>query len=355
MQDARVTLDLAEAATHFGAHETYLDTAAVGLPPRGVAQVLLDGVARWSQGQLGAFDCDRDVGRARALFARLVNVPVDRVAIDATVSSLVGLVASSVPRGAEVLCAREDFASLLFPFLTREQAGEIRVKTVPLAELVDAVGAGTYLVAVSAVQSADGRALDQRALAEACRQHGVRSLVDATQAVGWLPFDASAFDYVAANSYKWMLAPRGAAFLYVQDPDSLMPRSASWYAGEDRMTSMYGPPLRLAASARRFDTAPSPLSWMGCAAALEFLAQLDMRRVYEHDVGLASLFRERVGLPQPALPSAIVALRGTHVADALRAAHVKASSRGGATRLSFHFYNTREQVIAVAERVRAVR
>jgi len=152
-----------------------------------------------------------------------------------------------------------------------------------------------------------------------------------------------------------LLAPRGAAFLYVREPDSLEPRSAGWYAGEDQQTSMYGPPLRLAASARRFDTAPSPLSWMGCAAALEFIAQLDMQRVYEHDVGLAALFRERVGLPQPALPSAIVSLQGTHVVEALRASHVKASSRGGATRLSFHFYNTREQAIAVAERVRAVR
>jgi selenocysteine lyase/cysteine desulfurase len=117
---------------------------------------------------------------------------------------------------------------------------------------------------------------------------------------------------------------------------------------------MYGPPLRLAASARRFDTAPAWLPWMGCAAALDFVAGLDLESVYRHDVELASLFLERAGLvPQP--PSAIVSIQGAHFAEALRSSGIAASSRGGATRLSFHLYNTREQACAAADRVRAAR
>jgi selenocysteine lyase/cysteine desulfurase len=345
---------LSEAATQFAAQGTYLNTAAMGLPPTRLTQALHEGIERWARGELGTFDSDAHVARARGLFARLVNVPAECVAIGATVSSLVGLVASAVPRGAEVLCAREDFASLLFPFLARERAGEIRVKLVPLAELVDAIGAGTGLVAVSAVQSADGRVFDRKGLAQACRHFKVASLVDATQAVGWLPFDASEFDHVVVNTYKWLLAPRGSAFLYVRDPDTLQPNSAGWYAGEDTRSAMYGPPLRLAASARRFDTAPAWLPWMGCAAALELVAGLDIESVYRHDVELASLFLERAGLA-PQAPSAIVSIQGAHIAEALRASNIVASSRGGATRLSFHLYNTREQAIAAADRVRAAR
>jgi selenocysteine lyase/cysteine desulfurase len=354
VQDPQAQMDLSEAATHFSAQATYLNTAAMGLPPRRLTQALHDGIERWARGELGTFDAEPHVARARGLLARLVNVPTESVAIGATISSLVGLVASAVPRGAEVLCAQEDFASLLFPFLCRQQAGEIRVKLVPLAELVDAIGAGTGLVAVSAVQSADGRVFDRKGLVQACRHFEVPSLVDATQAVGWLPFDASEFDYVAVNTYKWLLAPRGSAFLYVRDPDALQPNSAGWYAGEDTRSSMYGPPLRLAADARRFDTAPAWLPWMGCSAALDFVAALDIESVYRHDVELAALFLERAGLsPQP--PSAIVSIQGAHVAEALRASNIVASSRGGATRLSFHFYNTREQAVAAADRVRAVR
>ncbi len=343
---------LPAAAALFSTPRTYLNTAAIGLPPLAVTQTLLDAIARWSRGELGAFDADPYVARARALFARLVNVPADRVAIDGTVSSLVGLVANAVPKGGEVLCAQEDFASLLFPFLRREQAGEVRVKLVPLAELVDAIGAGTALVAVSAVQSADGRVFDRNGLLQACRHFKVPSLIDATQAVGWLPFAASEFDYVAVNTYKWLLAPRGCAFLYVRDPDTLQPNSPGWYAGEDMRASMYGPPLRLAASARRFDTSPAWLPWMGCAAALELATSLDTESVYRHNVELAALFLERAGLPRQQ-PSAIVSLRGTHSVEALRAANIAASSRGGATRLSFHFYNTEAQALAAADVVRA--
>ena len=84
----------------------------------------------------------------------------------------------------------------------------------PLAGLVEAIGPGVDLVAVSAVQSADGRlvpgGLD--ALAAAAAQHGCLTYVDVTQAVGWLPFHADRFDFVSCAAYKWLLSPRGTAF-----------------------------------------------------------------------------------------------------------------------------------------------
>ena len=70
------------------------------------------------------------------------------------------------------------------------------------------------LVAFSAVQSADGRLADLEGIAAAAAAHGARTYADATQACGWLPFDASRFDFVACAGYKWLLAPRGTAFLY---------------------------------------------------------------------------------------------------------------------------------------------
>ena len=45
------------------------------------------------------------------------------------------------------------------------------------------------------------------------------SLIDSTQASGWLPLDAGRFDYVACSGYKWLLGPRGTAFFFVA-PDA---------------------------------------------------------------------------------------------------------------------------------------
>lgn len=53
-----------------------------------------------------------------------------------------------------------------------------------------------------------------------CRELGARLFVDATQSVGVLrfPLAAATPDYVAVHGYKWLIAPRGAAWLYVRDP-----------------------------------------------------------------------------------------------------------------------------------------
>ena len=93
------------------------------------------------------------------------------------------------------------------------------------------------------MQSSDGRLADLDAIAAAAAHHGARTLVDATQACGWLPLDAARFDHVVCAGYKWLLAPRGTAFFYARAPrraSALRPHLAGWYAADPPMAQ----PLR---------------------------------------------------------------------------------------------------------------
>jgi selenocysteine lyase/cysteine desulfurase len=344
-------LSIAQAAAHFAVSGGYLNTASSGVPPQSSVEAIQSAVARWGRGELSAADYEPLVASARQSFARLLGVAASDVAIGSAVSALVGIVASSLPVGSEVLCAEEEFTSVLFPFLLRQQAGELAVRLVPLQRLTESVRPGTALVALSAVQSADGRVFRRTELLAACKQHGAATLIDATQALGWLPLAGAEFDYVAVAAYKWLLAPRGAAFLYVNPARlaALRPHSAGWYAGEPVWDSIYGPPLRLASSARRLDVGPAWPSWVGCAAALAFLERVDMQLIHDHDVHLASLFSERV-LGHPS-DSAIVTVPGEAAYERLRAGNVAVSRRAGASRLSFHLYNTEEDALRAARLV----
>jgi selenocysteine lyase/cysteine desulfurase len=348
------TVPASPFADHFAVRGIYLNTAAVGLPPREVTAALHEVIDRWALGEMRAAEFDAPVVSSRAAFARLVGVSADSVAINSTVSSLVGLIAASLPKGSVVVCAEDEFTSLLFPFLVRQQAGEITVKLRPLDRLVDAIDRRTTLVAVSAVQSCDGRVFDADGIEQACRQFGTQSLIDATQAVGWLPFDAKRFDYVVAGGYKWLLGPRGTAFLAIRPEriESLTPRDAGWYAGEDVWQSIYGAPLRLASSARRFDVSPAWFSWLGCARALSFVERVGIEAIHAHDARLSSLFLER--LDRAPTGSAIVSVPGTDALGALGARGVAVGQRRGATRLSFHLYNTEADVLAAADVVRSL-
>ncbi|HTV18341.1 MAG TPA: aminotransferase class V-fold PLP-dependent enzyme [Polyangiaceae bacterium] len=343
---------LREASSQFSPRQNYLNTAAIGLPPRSVGQALHELTDRWLSGTIGVRDFDAKMADARASFARLVGVGPEQVTIGPAASALVGTIAASLPRGAEVLCADGDFTSLLFPFLERQQAGELSVRSYPLEALADAVNERTTLVAVSAVQSFDGRSCDFDAIEQACRRVGASSLIDATQAVGWLPLRASRFDYVVASGYKWLLSPRGVAFLSVAPGKlaSLRPTAPSWFSSDDCHESYYGAPLRLARDARRLDGSPVWFSWHAGAEALAFIERIGIAAIHAHDVELSTTFLDRLGRPPSG--SAIVSVPGERAYDALRAAGITASRRGGATRVSFHLHNTREDAVAAADAIR---
>ena len=195
-------LSVPAAQKEFERDGVYVNTASIGLPPRRAIDALDDAIETWRTGRAEAVGYDEVVNRARQRFASLVATTPDRVAIGNQVSTFTALVASALPDGARVLAAEEDFTSVLFPFLAHADRG-VRVRTVPLAGLVEAIGPGVDLVAVSAVQSADGRlvpgGLD--ALASTAARHGSLTYVDATQAVSWLPLSADRFDFVSCAAY----------------------------------------------------------------------------------------------------------------------------------------------------------
>ena len=265
-------------------------------------------------------------------------------------SELVAIVAASLPDRAEVLVPEVDFTSNLFPWLVQERRG-VTVRTAPLAGIADAVSSGTTLVAVSTVQSASGELADLEAIREAARAHEARLLVDATQACGWLPVRAAEADFVVVHTYKWLMSPRGAALMAVRPEllDELMPLHAGWWSAPQPFADYYGPPLRLAESARRLDTSPAWFSWVGAAPTLELVERIGVERIHEHDVALANRFRAGLGLEpgNSAIVSADVA--GT---ENLERAGIQAAVRAGGLRVSFHLYNTAEHVDAALDALR---
>jgi selenocysteine lyase/cysteine desulfurase len=136
-----------------------------------------------------------------------------------------------------------------------------------------------------------------------------------------------------------MLSPRGTAFMAIGPGllETVVPEAAGWYAGEDPLQTFFGPPLRLAASARRLDTSPAWFMWVATAPALAVLEELGVDAIHEHDVGLANRFRAGLGL-EPG-DSAIVAAEVEGVEELLRGSGVMAAARAGRLRTSWHVYN----------------
>ncbi|MFC9797093.1 aminotransferase class V-fold PLP-dependent enzyme [Streptomyces sp. NPDC127584] len=331
----------------FAPKHTYLNTSACGLLPRRAVDAITLLAEETAAGRAGGAGDFETVAEARATYGRIVGVPHERVAVGSSVGVHCGMIAQSMPAGAEILFPEGDFSSVITPFTIR---GDLRTRFVPLERLAESVGPDTALVALSSVQSADGRTADLPAVRAAAAAHGARTLLDATQSAGWLPLRAGEWDYTVAGGYKYLLCPRGASFLTVTEEaqDSLLPIHANWVTGEEMWVNSYGPVRELAHSARRFDEPPGFLSYHGAARSLALLEEIGIERIEAHNKGLAARFRSglvALGHAPVMDDSTVVAVPGLgDRADALREADVLLSVRAGNLRASFHLYNTAADV-----------
>src|SRR3954451_8590280 len=323
----------------------YVNTASYGLPPRAAWEAMQVALEDWRGGRTSWEAWGDATDAAREVFARLVGVPGARVAVGATVSQLVATAATGLPERARVVVPEVEFTSTLFPLLVKD----FDVRMVPVDRLAEEVADGADGVAFSAVQMSNGEVADLDAILEAAASSGAWTICDATQAAGWLPLERFEFDALVCHAYKWLVSPRGSALLEVSDRllEPAIPQNATWFAGEDVHASYFGPPLRLARSARRFDLSPAWYPWVATLPALEAIERIGVTSIHEHDLALANRFRAGLGMEPGG--SAIVSAESPGALEKLERAGIVAAERNGRLRTSWHVYNDAADVDRVLD------
>ncbi len=245
-----------------------------------------------------------------------------------------------------------EFTSTTFPFAAQAGRG-VTVTELPADELVTAA-ADFDVVAASLVQSANGAVLDMDALHTHVAGTETLTVIDITQALGWKRVELGWVDVTVAAVYKWLLSPRGTAWISLSDRMSraMTPHAANWYAGEEPWQTIYGLPLRLADDARRFDLSPAWFSALGCRAR----ACRGWRRWTA-----TRCKRIAWGWPTACGPNWICRsrirpscrYRSRAAAATLQRAGLRASVRAGAIRVGFHLYNNENDLDRLLDALRA--
>ena len=351
----------------------YLDTAALAPPSRPVLAALERAQAEWAQCRADWRSWEEAGERARRGFAGLVGTGERGVALLPNAAAGVAQIAERLepgPRDNLVVGAGE-FRSNLFGWLNQERRGfEVRLAResngrTSLDDFARLVDRRTACVAVSSVQSSSGFEVDLAGLKQLCRERGARLFVDATQSLGVLRHDLDGVDYLVSAGYKWLLGPRGTAYLYVapEHLGALAPLAPGWKAAARPYDDYYGPPLELPDHARKLDHSLAWLPWVGAAAGVELLRGLDAAAVEARVRGLADAFARELsesGL-EPLLPGgerahvvSLVVREAEHARLALEAAGVVASVRGRWLRLGFHAFNDESDVARACAALTAV-
>lgn len=353
--------------------EVFLGHAGVAPLPRAAAEAVQRAAHEATLGSQEPEALLREIEATRASAAKLLGAKASEISLIGPTALGLNLVSQGLPweAGDEVVYYPGDYPANVYPWLALADRG---VRPVPLRpsepgvltpELVlAAVTPKTRLVALASCHFLTGYRLDYQTIGRELAARGVLFCLDGIQSLGATELDAEYFDFLSADSHKWLLGPLGAGIFYVKERhfEKLRPLLlGSWNVNSPRFIAQTK--IELPASGRRYECgSPNALGIVGMKASLDLLLGVGIDRIEARLLGLhahaAAAFR-RAGFtvlsdawPEGA-KSGIVTVRKPGADDAeydalfekLRQRKIVASLRWDLEnrphlRFSPHFYNT---------------
>jgi selenocysteine lyase/cysteine desulfurase len=364
----------------------YLNCAYMSPLPRVVEEAGIGGILRKrNPAVLEPEDFFRESQKIRTLFSDLVNAPdPNRIAILPSVSYGIGVAARNTPLdpGQNVVLLHEQFPGNVYGWrrLASERGAEIRMIAPGEGSsrgrewnerILEAIDAGTGVVALAPVHWTDGTAFDIRAIGARAREVGAALVLDGTQSVGAIPMDVQALqpDALVVASYKWLLGPYsiGVGYFGTRYMDGL-PLEETWIAreGSEDFRALVDYRDTYQPGAIRFDVGERSNFILApmLVSALRLLGGWRPERIQSYVKGLSGGLLEELrelsysveddeyrvghifGIRMPK------GLELASVKGALEGERVSASLRGSALRISPHLYNDEEDMDALLRALR---
>ena len=262
----------------------------------------------------------------------------------------------------------EEFPSNVLPWRRVARETGAVVVTVPTPADGDwttatlaVIAEGARVAALSPCHWTNGARLDLVAIGRACREAGATLVLDATQALGAMPFDMAAVqpDFLVAAGYKWLLCPYGVGLMYVAAAwRDERPLEETWLARVNAadFSALVDYSDTYMPGARRFDVGEKCTAILpGAIAALEQLRTWGVsnvaRALGQINDRIASRL-EALGFTLPPssqrcphfvgarLPQGVTG----NLVGSLRAQHVFISQRGSSIRVAPHLHVTEPDV-----------
>ena len=284
------------------------------------------------------------------------NCHASNVALVPCFSVGLNLLLEGLDQKEKVLLVSNDYPSLNMPFESRGFTIEYLALTAHLeAQIYDAIKTkGITVLAISLVQWLNGVKIDLSFLDQLKQDFpNLMILADGTQFLGTqnYDFENSGIDVMGSSAYKWLLSGYGNGLLLVKEGiKSRFSMRAKGYGssrnaiGEEQYRSFckHLEPGHLDALAMgSLEFSLNFLETVGMDAITSKLQELAIHA----KAGLTELDLLEDAVVQRQTHSTIFNIKGSQrVYDHLKQNEVVSSQRGDGIRLSFHFYNTIEEI-----------
>lgn len=348
----------------------YLNSCSQGALSDAVQSGLEDFIASWhEQGSPWELWVNR-YEEARTAFAHFINAGQDEVAIVTSVSAGINSVASALNfrERNKVVMGEFEFPTMGHIWLAQRGRGaEVEFVSaegncIPASNYEKMVDRRTLIVPLTHVCFKNGFRSDVKAITQIAHRSGALVMLDDYQDCGTRPVDVKAMglDFFVTGTLKYLLGPPGLAFMYVRKEliSSLVPTLSGWFAQANPFA--YDPQtFDLSPTARRFESGtPSVPNVYAAVPGFEMLREIGIQNVASHIKSLAqSLLRSALDMGiRPKTPAdstgplvVLPSRDSTLLVQKLAESGIVASNRYDGLRISFHVYNTLDDVKAVVD------
>lgn len=230
---------------------THFNNAGSSLMPKSVAYAMTDYLH--DEIRYGGYETMEKYQKSISLIyknlAQMLNAEPSEIALLQSASMAWLKVFFSIPfkKGDKVLVSRADYITNYLSYLQVQERHKIEIEVIPddsfgqtspeaLAKMIDSK---VKLISITHIPSAGGLVNPVEEIGKIAKEKGILYMLDACQSVGQMPLDVQKIgcDVLTATGRKYMRAPRGTGFLYINqrllDQKLLTPifldgRSASW-------------------------------------------------------------------------------------------------------------------------------
>ena len=351
-------------------NKIYLNSCSQGALGEAVEASMLEHIRSWHE-QGSPWDrWVEEYENARVAFARFIGATPDEVAVVPSASAGINSIASALDFGRrrKVVMGEFEFPTMGQIWLAQQRRGaEIEFLEAKNGRICPdcysrAIDDRTLIVPLTHVCFMNGFRSDVASIVKRAHERGALVMLDGYQDCGTRPLDVKALDvdFYVTGALKYLLCPSGIAFLYVRRDliTSLTPTITGWFAQQNPFAfdvKHFDP----ASTARRFEGGSPPLPNVYCIpAALGMLEGAGLTAIEGHIAGLTRALIEgarelNIHIKTP--PDSVGPLVVLQMKDAeamvrkMAASNIVVSNRMDGLRVSFHLYNTLDDVRIVLD------
>jgi selenocysteine lyase/cysteine desulfurase len=356
---------------------TYLANAAISPIPIPVAKaslsfyddMLIHGGTLWEKWM-------KEMEGARIAYAKLINASSNEVGFTHSTSEGMNIIAHMLSSKGSVVSNELEFPSSILPWLNRgSKVKFVRAKNGRILnqDIADAIQGGTRTVVISHVQYATGYRQDLTELSELTTKYGLYLVVNATQSVGALHFDAKNFniDFMASNGHKWILASFGVGTIfikkeYLENSREFRPPFFSQF-GQKHREIFDNNKINMSNTASRFELgSPHFSNILSLRAAIQYISNIGIKHIEKRILDLTSYLVQKLQdsnleilspLEEEKSRSGIIVFKMHNANEIVRKLEKKriiVSARGGGIRVSPHIYNNEEDIDTFSQELKNV-